>query len=200
MFRVKGYRDLRPIDWMSGKRMPLAPGEGHICDRCGAEHAVVYEVRDEETGKEYAVGSSCAKKQFGFEFTQDKEAKKLVKTAKAEEADRVDAARQVAVRQAAAEVAQAVSRMQPPAPVADSVRYPGAVAWRVGDGIALAAHGRTDDEAVAMARQDWYEKRIMELIPTEWDKITLLLHPGDRSKHTTSMRRRARDLALKQIR
>jgi len=35
-FRIVGYRDLRPVDWLSGKRMPLDPGEGHTCDRCGA--------------------------------------------------------------------------------------------------------------------------------------------------------------------
>lgn len=200
MFRVVGYRDLRPLDWVSGKRMPLAPGEGHICDRCGAEHAVVYEVRDEETGKEYAVGSSCAKQQFGFEFTKDKEAKQLVKAAKAEEADRVDAARQVAVLQAVAEVVQAVSRMQPPAPVANAVRFPGKVEWRIGDSWALETLGRTGDEAKAIALRDWYENRIVERLPAEWDKISMLLHPGERSKQTVSMRRRARDLALKQIR
>jgi hypothetical protein len=31
--KVIGYRDLRPVDWASGKRMPLEAGAGHRCDQ-----------------------------------------------------------------------------------------------------------------------------------------------------------------------
>lgn len=198
MFRVVGYRDLRPLDWLSGKRMPLEPGEGHVCDRCGAEHAVVYEVLDDETGKHYAVGSSCAKRQFGFEPSKDKEAKSLIRAAKDAEAEELESARQAAVTQAAIEAADAVSRLRPPEPVADRERYPGAVAWRVGDGIALAAHGRTDAVAVTMALHDYYEHRIREILPAEWDKIYVRLRAD--GKTTISMSRKAEMLALAKLR
>jgi hypothetical protein len=200
MFRVVGYRDLRPLDWVSGKRMPLKPGAGHVCDRCGAEHAVVYEVLDDDTGKHYAVGSSCAKRQFGFEPSQDKEAKRLIKAAKEEEAELVESARQDAVAHAAAEVAGVVSRLLPPSPVADAERYPGAVAWQIGDSKALAAHGRTNAEAKTVALQGWYENRIRELLPAEWDKVSVKLYPEEKSRTTISMRRKAEMMALAKLR
>lgn len=37
MFKVIDYYDMRPLDWLSGKRMLLEPGAGHLCDRCGAK-------------------------------------------------------------------------------------------------------------------------------------------------------------------
>jgi hypothetical protein len=43
------------------------PGEGHICDRCAREHAVIYELFDDSTGKTYSVGSGCAKQSYGFD-------------------------------------------------------------------------------------------------------------------------------------
>jgi hypothetical protein len=195
MFRVVGYRDLRPLDWVSGKRMPLEAGEGHICDRCGAEHAVVYEVLDDETGKHYAVGSSCAKRQFGFEPSQDKEAKRLIKTAKEEAAELVESARQEAVAHAAAEVAGVVSRLLPPLPVADTERYPGAVAWSVGDSMYLA-RGRDDEETRQLALKGWYQNRVRELLPAEWDKVSVKLYPEEKSRTTISMRRKAEMMAL----
>jgi hypothetical protein len=200
MFRVVGYRDLRPLDWVSGRRMPLGPGEGHVCDRCGAEHAVVYEVLDDMTGKHYAVGSSCAKKQFGFDPSQDKEAKKLIRASRDAEAAELEAARQAAVVTTATEVAEAVSRQRTPTPVADTTRYPGATAWRVGDGMALAQHGRTDEEAIAYALRDWRENRVRELLPAEWANVTVKLHPEEKSRITISMFRKAVMMALVLIR
>ena len=199
MFRVVGYRDLRPLDWVSGKRMPLEAGEGHICDRCGAEHAVVYEVLDEETGKHYAVGSSCATKQFGFAPTQDKEAKKLVRAAKDAEAEELEAVRQDAVAHAAAEAADVVSRLLPPSPMADAESYPGAVAWRVGDSMYLA-RGRDDEETRQLALKGWYQNRVRELLPAEWDKVSVKLYPEEKSRTTISMRRKAEMMALAQLR
>ncbi len=199
MFRVVGYRDLRPIDWASGKRLPLSPGEGHICDRCGAEHAVVYEVLDDETGKHYSVGSSCAKRQFGFEMSKDKEAKALVKAAKDAEAAEIEAARQEAVAKASIEVASRVSRLPIPEPVADTIRYPGKVAWRVGDSMYLATYGRTGDEAIELARRGWVANRVRELVPREWDKAEIRLYPDERSRTTISMARKVEMLALARL-
>lgn len=184
MFRVVGYRDLRPIDWLSGKRMPLEPGAGHVCDRCGAEHAVVYEVDDTDTGKHYSVGSSCAKRQFGFDAS--KEARALVKKAREQDEVLIDARRQEEVERFVAVAAEELDRLVVPEAVADRDKYPGAVAWRVGDSMALATHGRTDEEAVKYATKGWYENRIVERRPPEWIRVELLLYPG-RSRDKISM-------------
>jgi hypothetical protein len=85
-YTVVDYYDLRPLDWVSGKRMPLEPGESHVCDRCGAEHAVVYVVEDLTTHKTYAVGSGCAKASFGFDPASDKQATRIVASKKQEAA------------------------------------------------------------------------------------------------------------------
>jgi hypothetical protein len=58
-FRLVAYYDLRPIDWDTGKRVPLSPGEGHECDRCGRDHARCYEVADETTGRRWILGERC---------------------------------------------------------------------------------------------------------------------------------------------
>jgi hypothetical protein len=168
-FRVVNYRDLRPVDWLSGRRMPLAPGEGHACDRCGAEHAVIYTVEDGETGRRYEVGSSCAKKQFGFDA--DREAKSLIREARERAAAELDAARQEIVVRAVSQIVDEVGGLIVPSPVADTLRYPGTTAWRAGDGLALAAHGRTDAEARQMAELDYLEKRIRERVPPGWSGV-----------------------------
>lgn len=196
-FRVVGYRDLRPLDWVSGKRLPLEAGEGHICDRCGAEHAVVFEVLDDETGKHYAVGSSCATKQFGFEPSQAKEAKALIRSSKDAAAEELETTRHAMVVDAAERAASYVHTLPAPEPEADRDRYPGAVAWSVGDSKALAAHGRTDEEAQKMARRGWYENRARDLMPPEWNSIYVKLRPAVRtSKATISMLSKALMLVM----
>jgi hypothetical protein len=197
-FRIVGYRDLRPVDWLSGKRMPLDPGEGHICDRCGAEHAVIYSVEDGETSRRYEVGSSCAKKQFGFDV--DREARTLVKEARVRAEAELDAVRQEAIGRAVSEIVADVRGLAVPAPVADTVRYPGTTAWRVGDGVALAAHGRGDTEAQFAAVLSYLENRIRERVPAEWSKISVRLHPDDKSRTMISMASKTAMLALAKIR
>jgi len=199
-FRIVGCRDLRPVDWLSGKRMPLDPGEGHTCDRCGAEHAVIYSVEDtdSETGRRYEVGSSCAKKQFGFDV--DREARTLVKEARVRAEAELDAVRQEAIGRSVSEIVADVRGLAVPAPVADTERYPGTTAWRVGDGMALAAHGRSDAEARQLASRSYYENRIRERVPAEWSNVSVRLHQGDKSRTEISMARKAAMLALANFR
>ena len=197
-FRIVGCRDLRPVDWLSGKRMPLDPGEGHTCDRCGAEHAVIYSVEDGETGRRYKVGSSCAKKQFGFDV--DREARTLVKEARARAEAELDAVRQEVIGKAVSEIVADVRGLVAPAPVADTGRSSGTTAWRVGDGVALAAHGRSDAEARQLASRSYYENRIRERVPPYWSKVQVRLYPGEGSRTEIGMDRRAIMLALAKIR
>lgn len=189
MIVVVDYYDMRPVDWVSGKRLSLSPGEGHICDRCEAEHAVVYVVQDTETGKEYRVGSSCAKAQFGFEVDKQEEAKALVRTYKQKAAAELDAARQKMVAEAAEVVASEVSQLPVPEPIADTVSYPGVVCWRVGDSPALV-RGRSDEETKLVALRGWIEHRVAERVPPEWNKVEILTHPGTRDRDKTTMGRK----------
>jgi hypothetical protein len=75
--------DLREIDEFTGERLPLEPGQGNICNRCGREHAKVYEVEREQDGKKFTVGSTCCKRLFGWEPEKEeirhleKEARKI---------------------------------------------------------------------------------------------------------------------------
>jgi hypothetical protein len=58
-FRLVAFYDLRPIDWDTGKRVPLTAGDGHECDRCGREHAKCYEVADDSSGRSWILGVRC---------------------------------------------------------------------------------------------------------------------------------------------
>lgn len=196
-YRVVGYRDLRPVDWASGKRMPLPAGEGHVCDRCGAEHAVVYAVLDDETGKTYQVGSSCARRQFGFDV--DRASRSLVKEARARTESELDAARQLAAAEVADAAVARLSGAAVPELVADRDRYPGTVAWRCGDALALAAHGRTDAEAREMAVREWVCRRVSELVPTEARDAELLRRPGTKDRTRTLFRQKVEDLAVPRL-
>jgi hypothetical protein len=182
MFKIVGYRDLRPVDWVSGKRMPLEHGDGHICDRCGAEHAVVYEVEDSEAGKMYSVGSGCATKQFGFDVENSRESKSLVKRAKVQAEKDLDEAREVALNEIVQECVEHLNSLAIPRPVKDETRYSGKVCWSVGDSIALEAPGRGNLETQLVAIQGWRENRIRESVPNEMRQVPVPWRPGHRAK------------------
>jgi hypothetical protein len=76
--KVVGYVDLRPVNWFTGKREPLPAGEGHVCDRCGAVHALVYTLLDTESKEEFKVGSGCAQRAFGFDPDKDPLVRKTI--------------------------------------------------------------------------------------------------------------------------
>ena len=80
-YKLIAVYDIREIDEFTGERLPLLAGEGNICNRCGREHAKVYQVRREQDGKEFTVGSTCCKKLFGWE-PEKEEARRLEKEAR----------------------------------------------------------------------------------------------------------------------
>lgn len=63
-FELISITDLRPIDFDTGKRVPLDAGEGHECDRCGKLHAVIWKIMETTPGNEgiWNVGSTCGPK------------------------------------------------------------------------------------------------------------------------------------------
>lgn len=167
--------------------MPLEAGAGHSCDRCDREHALVYVVEDEATGKTYRVGSGCAKQEFGFDVEKDAEAKRMVKAARREAELAVDTKR----RQLLEEVVTIVStefelRLRPPEPAVE-VRQPAKPdVVRVGDSPAWVQF-RTLEETVEVARWGWFERRIREMTPDGWDRATILNNPRSTSKSSTPM-------------
>ena len=58
-WRIHSIEDMRPIDWDTGKRVPLEAGSGATCERCGKEHAIVYHMEHKKTGQHTCVGSGC---------------------------------------------------------------------------------------------------------------------------------------------
>ena len=196
MYRVVNYYDLRPIDWASGKRLPLEPGAGHVCDRCGAEHAVVYVVEDSETGGTYRVGSSCAKAQFGFEVEGDPAARDLVKSYKAKVDEEVNNQRLAQAAELAAAVAAEVRRLRPPEMVVARevpARYPlfeGQLMriYRAGemevDARQRRDRGWDDREARELASYRWLSHEIESRLPREWSQITAYQDPRHRRRTT----------------
>lgn len=57
--------DLRPIDWDTGKALPLPAEAAATCARCAARHAIVWTVTIPEHG-EVRLGSTCAQRALGL--------------------------------------------------------------------------------------------------------------------------------------
>lgn len=64
-YKLTAIIDLREKDDWTGEIYALQVGQGNICDRCGREHAKVYQVVRVDDGKEFNVGSTCCKHLFG---------------------------------------------------------------------------------------------------------------------------------------
>ena len=211
MYRVIDYYDLRPLDWLSGKRMPLEPGEGHVCDRCGAEHALVYVVEDTDTGKTYRVGSGCAKQSFGFDPEKNDEAKRLVKAVKQQAAKAINDARLTAVDDLAKQILEAVERAPKPNVVFKGdlpfkyAHFPGQKirTFTMGDVEATelapsSVESWHDNQTIDLLLHRWITARIEEKIPAEWQSVEISPYSDRPRKNVTNMAgecaRRARDL------
>lgn len=147
-------RDLRPIDWESGKRVPLEAGQEATCHRCGAAHIIVWTLqvhtRDGNV-TQVDVGSGCAQKAFaGWEPTKDQlsAAKKRGKTEEKEKIqNQIDAWR--------TQVKKRLEQLTPPEPeyVGSGKRksyylMPEEI-WRIGD-VEIGFH--YDEDAPANKR------------------------------------------------
>jgi len=58
-FQLLNVRDVRPIDWFTGKRVALPAEDLPECLRCGRRHAVVWTLRELPSGRTLTVGSGC---------------------------------------------------------------------------------------------------------------------------------------------
>lgn len=91
IWRLTRIEDLRGIDFASGKRVPLSAGEGHLCDRCDREHALVFHITDGV--RSLAVGSGCVKVATGGWEPSDVEMKRARKVLRDEVKTAMDAKR-----------------------------------------------------------------------------------------------------------
>lgn len=116
-FVLRSVRDIRPIDFLTGKRVPLNPGDGATCDRCGKEHAIVWEIEETTPGRArlWSVGSRCGPRILDGWSPEGDELRK------ARKADR-DGARDRAARAAAADLLDLLRRLDVPLP--GTVREP----------------------------------------------------------------------------
>lgn len=177
---VIGYKDLRPIDWFTGKRVPLAKGEGNICDRCGAEHAIVFTLRDLDSNEEWKVGSGCAKRSFGFDPEKDVEAKRLMKEADREAERRRVKELEAIIERHTADLVKVVGAIpMPAARLMESKPFPGyegakprvSEKWGMGDATVwrhnVFAGEPLSGERSQTLMQLWAEKRAIEHAPAE---------------------------------
>jgi hypothetical protein len=114
-WRLVRVYDVRPVDFQSGKRLPVAACDVEMlpeCNRCGRRHAKVYVVQDREApGRLAHVGSGCCKRAFGgWEPTAAE-----IKSARAEERARLEAAREAKVRALAEPIVAAMAAVTVPA-------------------------------------------------------------------------------------
>jgi hypothetical protein len=199
-YTVIDYYDLRPLDWVSGKRMPLEPGEGHVCDRCSAEHAIVYVVEDLTTHKTYSVGSGCAKASFGFDPASDKQAKRIVANKKQEAAILVSERRLEEVMKLAEDIAAEVKRLpRPPIEHLGDLpskypHYPGQLirTFRMGEVTAEEWQqkddsGWHDSKTIELLTMRWLGNEIASRLPLEWKSLTVPMDPSRPRKRIVPM-------------
>jgi hypothetical protein len=201
MMKVVGYRDLRPVNWFTGKREPLEAGAGHICDRCGAEHAIVYEVEDDTTGKVYAVGSGCAKQQFGFDPDKSEEAKRFIKSVRQQIAFDIHTKRHEVIAKLAQEIAAGVSSLKVPPISSEKVvnKYTGKeeLMWRCGDNDFRQLLDVDNNSARGMVVSGWLRNRVNEQVPTEWRGVVIGSKPNNPKSYPESMGNLCTRLAMK---
>jgi hypothetical protein len=174
--KVVGYTDLRPIDWFTGKRVPLTKGEGNICDRCGAEHAIVFTLADLDTREQWKVGSGCAKRAFGFDPEKDVEAKRLVKASEREANQRRVKELEELIESHVRKLVPVVGAIpMPPIKLADSKPFaPGSdklsEKWAMGDAYqwrhAVTPGKPLDRDTEQTIMRSWALKRALELAPS----------------------------------
>jgi hypothetical protein len=164
--------DLRPIDWFTGKRLPLTIEELAECHRCGRKHAVVWKVEVTEHGKAphtFNVGSSCGKKMIAEGLLPDLEPASVKAARKAARTKNTDAKR-AEVEKHARRVGALVAALDMPAPTCTARRikkFAGGLdldAWACGDIETTTAAG-TCAEGMARNLADlWRRARAAELI------------------------------------
>ena len=203
-FSLVGITDLREVDWFTGKKMPLEQGEGNECMRCGRMHAVVWEVRDNETGKHWKVGSGCGPRALGG-WTPDKEE---IKTARKEARERAEQRRLAKIEAEARRIADEV-RVLPVPPIErlplNLEKDPDAFKFQVGDAVAWVNSWDTTrhEERANTARWGWIYNRVIERakgfdikirmdIKQRADEILRAEHPMRLTKPAGGKRRHAK--------
>lgn len=171
--------DLRPIDWYTGKRLPLTINELAECHRCGRKHAIVWTVEVTEPGKPprvFDVGSSCGKKMVAEGLLPDLEPAS-VKAARKAARNRNTATKRAEVEKHARRVGTLVAALDMPAPTCTARRikkYAGGLdldAWACGDISTTTGAGTCDDGMKRQLADMWRRARAAELIDGTPDSL-----------------------------
>jgi hypothetical protein len=154
--KVVAYVDLRPVNWFTGKREPLPAGEGHVCDRCGAVHALVYTLLDTESKEQFKVGSGCAQRAFGFDPDKDPLVRKTIKAEKQRIEKEIKRLQDETISDVASVIAKEVIGLPLP-PVervdVDQDSYGYNVRWGMGD-VTVWSHGLKSADKIPDERLD----------------------------------------------
>jgi hypothetical protein len=125
-FTLVKITDIRPLDWETGKRLPVDAGELAECGRCGRRHAEVWRLRS-SLGRALTVGSGCGPRLLaeGLLPGVDLPAVKAAKRAAGAEVRRIRRAGAEARALELARLARAADAAagSPPAPIWGADRY-----------------------------------------------------------------------------
>jgi hypothetical protein len=169
-FELISVTDVRPIDWESGKRVPVDACDLPECTRCGRRHAVVWRLIERPSGATLTVGSGCGPKLVadgllpGVELPAVKAAERAARA----EDKRVRRSGADARARELAEVARAaIVGMVPPKPVWGPDEYGRAefVTIYVGDVRQMAVARQLDRETLErQVAARWLDQRMAEAI------------------------------------
>ncbi|NIP44088.1 MAG: hypothetical protein GWO28_15590 [candidate division Zixibacteria bacterium] len=127
--KLISINDLRPIDWFTGKRLPLTEDEAPECDRCGRKHAIVWTVQTPRGI--VTVGSSCGPRLLNG-WNPEKFELKKARAAMRERAETEKTAKLDSIAQPFASVVSALEMPQPR--IAEEQNFPELVEeWQIGD-------------------------------------------------------------------
>jgi len=171
--------DLRPVDWFSGKRLPLTIEEMAECHRCGRKHAIVWTVEVTEQGQPpqvFNVGSQCGKRMIAEGLLPDLEPASVKAARKAARTKHTDAKR-AEVTKHARRVGELVAALDMPEPECTARRvkkYAGGLdldAWACGDVHTTTAAGTDADSMRRRLADDWRRARAAELLTDVPDSL-----------------------------
>lgn len=174
--RLIRIQDLRPVDFISGKRLAIPTEEMATCHRCARRHAIVWVV--EQAGQQYRIGSGCGSNAIAageLDLSRAELAAARAEARKLDEAERTASLLEWTGRWAALAREALQAEVEPP--IKEEVGTGGRNTLTMGDArqVYFAASSNADFganyvqkqrfQAIEQLRRNWRRNRIAEVQP-----------------------------------